>query len=72
MRQMCLADHQGRRASAGAELEEKKRLGERVARGYRLACQLWLTHDIELSQEAAPLADVVAPSNTAVAAAVKT
>jgi len=41
--------------------KEKKRLGARIERGYRLACQLWITHDIELSQEATPLADVVAP-----------
>jgi ferredoxin len=41
--------------------KEKKRLGARIERGYRLACQLWITHDIELSQEAMPLADVVAP-----------
>lgn len=35
--------------------KEKKQLGVRIEQGYRLACQLWLTHDIELSQEAAPL-----------------
>ena len=40
--------------------KEKKRLGARIEAGYRLACQLWLTHDVELSQEATPLADVVA------------
>ena len=40
--------------------KEKKRLGdENRGQGYRLACQLWLTHDMELSQEATPLADVV-------------
>jgi ferredoxin len=42
--------------------KEKKRLGFRIELGYRLACQLWLTHDIELSQEATPLADVVTPN----------
>ncbi|HEX7923327.1 MAG TPA: 2Fe-2S iron-sulfur cluster-binding protein [Bradyrhizobium sp.] len=46
--------------------KEKKRLGARIEQGYRLACQLWLTHDVELSQEAAPLLDVVAPAGAAV------
>ena len=46
--------------------KEKKRLGARIEQGYRLACQLWLTHDVELSQEAAPLVDVVAPAGAAV------
>jgi ferredoxin len=32
--------------------KEKKQLGERVDAGYRLACQLWLEHDIELAQDA--------------------
>lgn len=31
--------------------KEKKQLGERLNEGYRLICQLWLTHDIELIQE---------------------
>ncbi|MGY4318837.1 2Fe-2S iron-sulfur cluster-binding protein [Bradyrhizobium sp. JR3.5] len=46
--------------------KETKRLGARIEQGYRLACQLWLTHDVELSQEAAPLVDVVAPAGAAV------
>jgi ferredoxin len=33
--------------------KEKKQLGERLAQGYRLVCQLWLEHDIELLQEPA-------------------
>ena len=33
--------------------KEKKQLGDRLAEGYRLACQLWLTHDIELAQDPA-------------------
>jgi len=37
--------------------KEKQRLGARIDEGYRLACQLWLTHDIELSQEALANAD---------------
>ncbi|OZI20780.1 ferredoxin [Bordetella genomosp. 9] len=31
--------------------KEKKQLGERLDQGYRLACQLWLTADIELAQD---------------------
>lgn len=31
--------------------KEKQRLGERLDDGYRLVCQLWLTHDLELSQD---------------------
>lgn len=33
--------------------KEKKQLGDRLQQGYRLACQLWLEHDIELRQEPA-------------------
>lgn len=33
--------------------KEKKQLGDQLAQGYRLACQLWITHDIELRQDAA-------------------
>lgn len=36
--------------------KEKKQLGERIEEGYRLVCQLWLTHDIELTQDVAPIA----------------
>jgi ferredoxin len=32
--------------------KEKKLLGARLEQGFRLACQLWLDHDIELLQEA--------------------
>jgi ferredoxin len=32
--------------------KEKKLLGERLEQGYRLVCQLWINHDIELTQEA--------------------
>ncbi|HEY0293926.1 MAG TPA: ferredoxin, partial [Bordetella sp.] len=31
---------------------EKKQLGDRLEQGWRLACQLWLEHDIELAQDA--------------------
>jgi ferredoxin len=31
--------------------KEKKLLAERLEQGYRLVCQLWIEHDIELLQE---------------------
>lgn len=31
--------------------KEKKQLGERLEQGYRLVCQLWIHHDIELVQD---------------------
>ena len=31
--------------------KEKKRLGPRIDDGFRLICQLWIGHDIELLQE---------------------
>ncbi|HEX8885780.1 MAG TPA: ferredoxin, partial [Noviherbaspirillum sp.] len=31
--------------------KEKKQLGDKLDQGYRLACQLWINHDIELSQD---------------------
>lgn len=31
--------------------KERKRLGEHVEDGYRLVCQLWLTDDIEMTQD---------------------
>jgi len=31
--------------------KEEKILGDRLALGYRLCCQLWITHDIELTQD---------------------
>jgi ferredoxin len=37
-----------------ANWKEKKQLGERIEQGYRLVCQLWLSHDIELTQDIAP------------------
>jgi len=48
------------RVLAGAEAlpapnwKEKKQLGERLQQGWRLACQLWLEHDIELTQDGQP------------------
>ena len=35
--------------------KEKKQLGVRLEQGYRLICQLWLNHDIELAQDSQPL-----------------
>lgn len=35
--------------------KEKKQLGARLEQGYRLICQLWLNHDIELAQDPQPL-----------------
>ena len=31
--------------------KEKKQLGELLDEGYRLMCQLWIDHDIELEQD---------------------
>lgn len=31
--------------------KEKKQLGDRLDSGWRLACQLWIEHDIELRQD---------------------
>lgn len=31
--------------------KEDKMLGSRLADGFRLCCQVWLTHDIELAQD---------------------
>ena len=45
------------RVLAGAEhlpapnWKEKKQLGERLDAGYRLVCQLWVQHDLELAQD---------------------
>ena len=35
--------------------KEKKLLGNRLEEGYRLICQLWLSHDIEIAQDREPL-----------------
>ena len=49
--------------------KETKRLGERIARGYRLVCQLWISHDIELEQDDA--LNAAAVREAAAAAAVR-
>ena len=41
---------------AAPNWKEKKQLGERLEQGYRLACQIWLEHDIELEQNDAAAA----------------
>ncbi len=49
------------RILAGAEhlpepnWKEKKVLGEHLESGCRLVCQLWISHDLELSQDAIPV-----------------
>ena len=35
--------------------KERQRLGLRLQEGYRLICQLWLSHDIEIEQDKIPL-----------------
>jgi ferredoxin len=45
------------RVLAGAEnlpepnWKESKMLADRLDQGYRLCCQIWLTHDVELAQD---------------------
>lgn len=48
------------RVVAGAEhlpppnWKERKLLGERLELGYRLICQLWVTHDLDIEQDEQP------------------
>lgn len=42
---------QGAEHLAEPNWKEKKQLGERLGQGFRLACQLWIHHDIELCQD---------------------
>lgn len=35
--------------------KERKQLGPRLDDGYRLICQLWLSHDVELAQDKNPV-----------------
>lgn len=42
--------------------KEKKMLGERLDQGWRLMCQLWIEHDLEILQPDHPVASVAAPS----------
>lgn len=51
------------RVLAGAEnlpepnWKERRRVGPKLQEGYRLICQLWLTHDLEFTQDVEPLPD---------------
>jgi ferredoxin len=55
------------RVIAGAEhlpapnWKEEKLLGERLRLGFRLCCQIWLSHDIELAQDDAAPAVAATP-----------
>jgi len=43
--------------------KEKARLGDdRLGQGYRLMCQIWFTHDVELEQDEAPLQPLAVPA----------
>ena len=60
------------RVVAGAESlpepnwKESRTLGpERLAQGYRLVCQLWISHDIELVQDVEPIKPAVPVTNGA-------
>jgi Na+-transporting NADH:ubiquinone oxidoreductase subunit NqrF len=39
-------------------------LGPHLEEGYRLICQLWLNHDIELEQDKEPLQPLKAEAST--------
>ncbi|MBI3373599.1 MAG: (2Fe-2S)-binding protein [Betaproteobacteria bacterium] len=43
--------------------KEKKLLGAKLEQGYRLACQLWINHDLELAQDDVPPANSI-PAET--------
>ena len=67
------------RVLAGAEAlpspnwKELKVLGdERLAQGYRLMCQLWVEHDLEILQEDPPLQPLAAMASTATPTALST
>ncbi len=60
------------RILAGAEhlpepnWKEKKQLGSRIDDGWRLVCQIWVTHDLELQQDTVwPDDEPVAPAGSA-------
>lgn len=44
---------------AAPNWKEKQRLGAKLEEGYRLICQLWLTHDVELLQDKIPISPLV-------------
>ncbi len=45
--------------------KEKKLLGPRLEEGYRLICQLWLTHDVEIAQDEVALTPLPSQSSAA-------
>ncbi len=47
--------HKGGEHLSEPNWKEKQRLGPRLEQGYRLLCQLWLSHDIEIEQDKVPL-----------------
>jgi ferredoxin len=51
--------------------KEKQRIGPYLEAGYRLICQLWLNHDIELEQPKEPLQPVRGEASQADAAKVE-
>jgi ferredoxin len=50
--------------------KERKQLGPRLDDGYRLICQLWLNHDVELAQDKNPIEPWSVVSASAVSAVV--
>ena len=44
--------------------KEKKQLGDRLDGGYRLTCQLWISHDLELAQDDIPIVSADVESQT--------
>ena len=49
--------------------KEKKQLGPRLDEGYRLVCQLWLHHDVELAQDKNPIPPWTPAASAAIGAA---
>jgi ferredoxin len=45
--------------------KEKKLLGHHLEQGYRLICQLWLSHDVEIAQDAVALTPVTSQASAA-------
>lgn len=45
--------------------KEKKLLGHHLDQGYRLICQLWLSHDIEIAQDVVALTPVTSRASAA-------
>ena len=51
MREMRLPCLKGAEQLPEPGWKEKKRLGDGLEEGYRLICQFWINHDIELEQD---------------------